>query len=397
MGDQSESRMAGEHAELMKRAGRRLGMTLLGKWTLDRLIDVGGMGAVYGATHRNGKQVAIKILHPEFATDGETRTRFLREGYVANKIGHPGAVSVLDDDTTEDGSVFLVMELLEGESLEGRIAKNGNRLDPASLLTIIDAVLDVLAAAHGQGIVHRDIKPANLFITRDGEAKILDFGLAHVRERSFNQRLTRTGMVMGTSTYMPPEQARAQWKMVDARSDIWAVGATMFRALAGRHVHHNATTQIERMLAAMSQHAPPLASVAPSVPAGVALLVDRALAFQRRDRWADARAMQKALRYAYRGLEKLGAPPLASAALIDDDSEQPAVSVRLDDSYLDRSVNVVVDTSESNGDSIVVEISDEQGTPQTYQLEKAGPAASEDLMEVTAVSTVIERPKGAAG
>src|SRR5882672_9647196 len=229
MGDQSESRMAGEHAELMKRAGHRLGVTLLGKWTLDRLIDVGGMGAVYGATHRNGKQVAIKILHPEFATDGETRTRFLREGYVANKIGHPGAVQVLDDDTTEDGSVFLVMELLEGESLEGRIAKNGNRLDPASLLAIIDAVLDVLAAAHGQGIIHRDIKPANLFITRDGEAKILDFGLAHVRERSFNQRLTRTGMVMGTSTYMPPEQARAQWKMVDARSDIWAVGATMFR------------------------------------------------------------------------------------------------------------------------------------------------------------------------
>src|SRR6476660_9081233 len=106
--------MAGEHAELKRRAGGRLGTTLLGKWTLDRLIDVGGMGAVYAATHRNGKQVAIKILHPEFATDGETRTRFLREGYVANKIGHSGAVSVLDDDTTEDGSVFLVMELLEG-------------------------------------------------------------------------------------------------------------------------------------------------------------------------------------------------------------------------------------------------------------------------------------------
>jgi len=386
--------MAGEHAAFMRRAGGRLGTTLRGKWTLDRLIDVGGMGAVYAATHRNGKQVAIKVLHPEFATDEETRTRFLREGYVANKIGHSGAVSVLDDDTTEDGTVFLVMELLEGESLEGRIAKNGGRLDPATLLAIIDPVLDVLAAAHAQGIVHRDIKPANLFITREGQVKILDFGLAHVRERSFNQRLTRTGMVMGTSTYMPPEQARAQWKMVDARSDIWAVGATMFRALTGRHVHHSAVTQIERMLAAMSQHAAPLASLAPSVPDGVALLIDRALAFQRRDRWADAKAMQKALRYAYRALEKLGAPPLAPSAPIDDNADQPAVSMRFEESYMDRSVNVVVDTSESHGDSIVVEISDELGTPQKYELEKAGSTADDDLMEVTAVSTVIEGPKG---
>jgi serine/threonine-protein kinase len=385
--------MAGEHAELMKRAGGRLGATLLGKWTLDRLIDVGGMGAVYEATHRNGKQVAIKMLHPELSTDSETRTRFLREGYVANKIGHPGAVVVLDDDTADDGSVFLVMELLEGESLERRIARNGNRIDPATLLAIIDPVLDVLAAAHAQGIVHRDIKPANIFITRDGQAKILDFGLAHVRERTFNARLTRTGMVMGTSTYMPPEQARAQWKMVDARSDIWALGATMFRALTGRHVHHTAVTQIERMLAAMSQRAAPLASVAPSVPGGVALLVDRALAFQRRDRWADARSMQKALRYAYRDLEMQGAPPLAASTPVDENIDEAPASMRLEDSFPDRSVHVIVDTSDSHGDSIVVEISDGQGASQKYQLEKAGAVKGDDLTEVTSVSTVVEGGK----
>jgi serine/threonine protein kinase len=197
-------------------------------------------------------------------------------------------------------------------------------------------------------------------------------------------------MVMGTSTYMPPEQARAQWKMVDSRSDIWAIGATMFRALTGRHVHHAAVTQIERMLAAMSQHAPPLASVAPSVPDGVALLIDRALAFQRRDRWTDARAMQKALRYAYRDLEKMGAPPLAPSAPVDTNDDQAPVSIRFEDSIADRSVNVIVDTSESHADSIVVEISDEHGTPQKYELEKAAAAAGDDLMEITAVSTVIE-------
>src|SRR5579883_113498 len=98
-------------------AEQRVGSTLNAKWHLDRLLDVGGMGAVYAATHRNGKRVAVKILHTQFASDPELRRRFLREGYVANKIDHPGALSVVDDDTAADGSAFLVMELLEGESL----------------------------------------------------------------------------------------------------------------------------------------------------------------------------------------------------------------------------------------------------------------------------------------
>jgi serine/threonine protein kinase len=387
--------MSSEHQVLMQKARQRLGSTLLGKWTLDRVIDVGGMGAVYGATHRNGKQVAIKVLHADFARDGETKTRFLREGYVANKIRHTGVVSILDDDTAEDGSPFLVMELLEGESLEGRIARNGNVLDAAPLLAIIDPVLDVLASAHDQGIVHRDLKPANLFLTREGQVKVLDFGLAHVRERTFNVRLTRTGMVMGTSTYMPPEQARAQWDMVDARSDIWAIGATMFRALTGRHVHL-AETQTKRVLAAMSQHAPLLKSVAPTVPDSVGLLVNRALAFQRRDRWADARAMQKALRYAYRDLEALGAPALSKAGPNADDLDTPAISVRLQDFYQESSVSVVVDNSESLGSTMVVEISDAQGTQRKYQLEKAKSSAGVDeLLEIVTVNAVKLGPKPA--
>jgi serine/threonine-protein kinase len=375
------------HAGLMSRAQKKVGTTLLGKWTLDRLIDVGGMGAVYAATHRNGKQVAIKVLHPECAEDTETVTRFLREGYVANKINHPGAVSILDDDTAEDGSVFLVMELLVGESLEGRIARSGNRLPPGDLLTIMDPLLEVLAVAHEQGIVHRDLKPANLFITSAGHVKILDFGLAHVRERTFDARLTRTGMVMGTSTYMSPEQAQASWAKVDERSDIWSLGATMFRALTGRYVHV-AASQIERIIAAMSQHAPPLLSVMPEVPQGIALLVDRALAFQRGNRWENARAMQKALRYAYRELEAGGAPTLSLAPPLVVSDEDAAVSVRFEDTELEVPVSVVVDTSPSLGSTIVVEISTATvgaAGAKRYQLERAM-GSGDELAEIVSVS-----------
>ena len=111
-------------------AQKRVGETLNNKWTIDRLIDIGGMAAVYQATHRNGKQVAIEILHPFIATNADVRERFLREGYVANQVDHPGAVSILDDDVTADGAPFLVMELLEGESLDAWMARAGR--DPAA-------------------------------------------------------------------------------------------------------------------------------------------------------------------------------------------------------------------------------------------------------------------------
>jgi serine/threonine-protein kinase len=288
-------------AEPSNTAQRRVGQVLNGKWTIDRLIDVGGMAAVYAATHRNGNRVAVKVLHPEFAADPKSRERFLREGYVANKVEHAGAVSVLDDDQTSDGAVFLVMELLEGESLDGLLRRNKGTLAVVHVLAIAEQVLDVLGAAHVKGIVHRDIKPANLFLVRGGQVKVLDFGLARLREGGGSIALTAAGVVMGTWAYMSPEQARSKPDLIDHRTDLFAVGAVMFRAITGRWVRDGETAN-ERLLAAMTKPAAKLSEAAPQVPAPIASLVDKALEFDRANRWPTADAMQKAVRAAFADL-----------------------------------------------------------------------------------------------
>jgi eukaryotic-like serine/threonine-protein kinase len=296
--------------ELRELCRARLGTTLKSKWRLDALLGMGGMACVYSATHRNGKRAAVKLLHPLISHEPSLRKRFLREGYLANKVRHPGAVEVIDDDVTEDGAVFLVMELLEGESLQARNSRL-KVLAPGEVLRIADQLLDVLVAAHAEGIVHRDLKPDNVFLHRDGRVKVLDFGIARLREPA-SVKATATGTSMGTPAYMPPEQARGLWEEVDARSDLWAVGATMFVALTGRDVHR-ARTINELLLAAMTKKAPPLSEIAPHLPPEVCAVVDRALAFDRDERFPDARAMQAAVRAALATLP-------ARAEIAEDDT-----------------------------------------------------------------------------
>ena len=305
-------------AMLNRRANERVGSVLRDKWTLERLIGVGGMASVYAARHRNGKLGAVKLLHTELSMDSEWRERFLREGYVANAIGHPGVVAVLDDDTTEEGSVFLVMELLEGLPADVAASKSpGNRLDPREVVRIGDAVLDVLTAAHDKGIVHRDMKPENLFLTSDGQVKVLDFGIARLRERPAGSSATRTGATMGTPAYMPPEQALGHNHQIDGRTDIWGLGATLFTLLTGRYVHE-ADTANKLLLAAMTRHAPKVREFRPEVAPALADIVDRALAFEQSDRFESAREMQEALR-------ALGDAPL----LVSRDTPVIAVTVAL--------------------------------------------------------------------
>ena len=244
-------------------------------------------------THlRNANVVAVKVLHRELSIDAGLRARFLREGYAANSVGHPGTVRVLDDETAEDGSVFIVMDLLDGETLDARWERSGRRLGAREVVRLMADLLDVLAAAHAKGIVHRDLKPENLFLTRDGQLKVLDFGVARIREGSPTQ--TRTGSVFGTPAFMPPEQALGRTSEVDALSDLWAVGATAFTLLTGRFVHEGQTAE-EMLVRSATQPAPELRTVATDVPPILARVIDRALAFPKADRWPNARAMREAL------------------------------------------------------------------------------------------------------
>ncbi|MDI1451509.1 serine/threonine-protein kinase [Polyangium sp. 6x1] len=301
-----------------RRAQARIGTLLRSKWRIDRVLGIGGMAAVYEGTHRNGKRGAIKMLHLELSVDPEARARFLREGYVANNVGHPGAVSVLDDDVADDGSVFVVMELLEGKTIEALAEQRPTgRLGISEAFRLIEQLLDTLAAAHDKGIVHRDLKPENLFLTKDGALKVLDFGLARMREMQSSAKMTKTGNAMGTPAFMPPEQALGEWNRVDARSDLWAVGASLFTLITGRLVH-DAPTLNQLLLKAMTQPPAPIRTVMPGLPAEVAEVVDKALAFDMNARYQDARSMQAGVRKAIAWLDKHGEPqnlaPIASLA-----------------------------------------------------------------------------------
>jgi serine/threonine-protein kinase len=285
-------------AEAARRVGRAVG-----KYTLERVIGSGGMATVYEAIHRNGHRVAVKMLKPALSVGSEVRARFLREGYAANKVRHAGAVRVLDDDVTDDGLVFLVMELLDGFTLDALAKQTDGKLPVNVVLQVGKQLLGVLDAAHRAGIVHRDIKPENVFVQTNGELKVLDFGIARILDaHPRDATATSTGRMLGTPAFMPPEQAYGRRAEVDARSDLWSAGATLFTAISGRVVHL-ADTAEETLIKAATEPAPSLASVvdprAP-VPESVVAVLDKALASDKAARWQSAAEMLEALESAYR-------------------------------------------------------------------------------------------------
>jgi eukaryotic-like serine/threonine-protein kinase len=286
--------MSPKQSELESRARARLGSVLKGKYRLDDVLGVGGMAAVFKATHRNQAELAIKVLHPELSVYDDFRNRFLREGYAANSVKHPGAVLIMDDDVADDGAAFLVMELLRGQSVDAIRKVGGGRMPTFEAMGIGVQVLEVLRAAHEKGIVHRDIKPANLFVTEDGTVKVLDFGIARAREEAADAQVTGTGVLLGTPAYMSPEQALAKASDIDGRTDLWSLGATLYTLVSGKAVHI-AENPTRALVCAASEKAKTLKEAAPHAPDAIVEIVDRALAFEKADRWPDARSMQRAL------------------------------------------------------------------------------------------------------
>jgi serine/threonine protein kinase len=306
----------------------RVGTVVNGKWHIDGRIGSGGMATVYAATHRNGHKVALKMLHTQLSRDESTRARFLREGYVANAVGHHGVVHVQDDGVTEDGCAFLVLDLLEGENIETRRIRLGGALPVDEVLEIADQALDALGAAHDKGIVHRDVKPDNVFLCNDGRVKLLDFGLARMKSLGGvgihgGAESTGTGVTLGTPEFMPPEQAKGRRDEVDARSDVWGFGATLFTAITGQYVHA-ASTLHEQLIASATLHPRSIRGLSPHVPASVAVVIDRALELSKNDRWQSARDMQRALRGAR-------APRGDSDRLVAESLTMPAASMRRPD------------------------------------------------------------------
>ena len=275
-----------------ERALARVGRTIKGKWTLESLLGVGGMAAVYAAQHRNGQRSALKILHAEYAREKLVCERFLREAYVSNTVNHPACIKVVDDDMTEDEEPFLVMELLEGETVRDAWKATGRVMAVPQVLHIADRVLDCLAACHAVGVIHRDLKPANLFLTTTGDVKVLDFGVAQMRSATTER--TAAGTALGTPAYMSPEQAMGLVDQLDGRADLFSVGAMIHALVTGQRLNNGRTEQ-EALVMAATTPAPSVARIAPHLPIVVIALIDKALAWDRRNRYGDAREMQAAV------------------------------------------------------------------------------------------------------
>jgi eukaryotic-like serine/threonine-protein kinase len=270
-----------------------IGTMIAGKYRIHRLLGTGGMGAVYAGEHLEiGKRVAIKVIHESHANSPEVAARFRREARAASAVESASIVHVFDVGHDPVAGLYMVMEYLDGEDLAARLGRE-QKLSPEDVVAIGFQSCRALAKAHAAGVIHRDLKPANIYLTtRDDDSllvKILDFGIskllndvaeASVRAGQLGPRgerkaLTCAGSAIGTPQYMSPEQA--QGLVLDARSDVWSMGACLYEALAGAPLYEELGTYEQTIIRVVTTRAAPLAQVAPWVPRALAEVVDAAL------------------------------------------------------------------------------------------------------------------------
>jgi len=270
----------------------RLGTRLIAdKYRLDRLLARGGMGAVYAGTHVElDRPVAIKLLLPNLNADTQAFERFRREARAAARVKHQNVADIYDYGVLADDEAYIVMELVDGETLHERLRREG-RLPIAEIVMISSQVAEGLEAAHHSGIIHRDLKPSNIILNQDAgggtRVKIIDFGIAKISEQinAEDSTLTATGMLVGTPRYMAPEQSAGE--VVGSAADVYSLGVMLYFMLAGRPPF--TSTSFKQLVRDHQETpAPPLAQFAPELPPQVCDLVMSALAKDPAERPATA-------------------------------------------------------------------------------------------------------------
>ena len=380
-----------------QRYEQRVGTTVDARWRIDALLGCGSTSAVYAATHRNGHRAALKIIHQSLCADAALTERFLREAGIANAVKHRAIVPIGDDGIAEDGCAYLVLELLEGETLDEIRARSANRIALRDLAPIADELMSAISAVHTAGIVHRDLKPGNVFITKPhetkpgegaasatrGRLKLLDFGTARIFDREMDSTLSAAGLVMGTPAYMSPEQARGARAEVDAQSDVWSLGAMIFTLLTGEHVHVGKDSHQQLLMAAM-RPARFVSDADRSIDHRVAAVIDRALAYAKKDRWPDVQSF----RVAFRGAVVASTPSMQDfKAFVDSDAPEDGVRAVLSDDTV-RDVTALTGDDESLPDlaSFSSDRTLVMANPALPGVHSAEPAAA-SAREVAALTT----------
>src|SRR5436305_810889 len=289
------------HAEM-------IGRVLDEQYQIEEFIAEGGMGAVYKARHTMlGDKVAIKILPPEMRRNAAWLKRFQREGQAARRFHHPNSVIVHDLRTSSEGEIYLVMELVEGRTLDEEVAARGGQLSLTEALEIIEPVASVLDAAHAMGVVHRDLKPSNIMITERGVVKLLDLGVAKLTDLTQSAtRLTMTGQLVGTPYFMSPEQwgelPRDGSEEIDGRTDVYSLGVVIYQITTGEFPFKgNSFVTLRR--AHRHETPRPLEDINASIPHGWSRAVLRAMSKDRGDRQTTAGELARELRGALNGVE----------------------------------------------------------------------------------------------
>ncbi|MEO7097400.1 MAG: protein kinase [Polyangiales bacterium] len=315
-----------------------IGRTIAGKYEISEYIGGGGMGAVYRAHQASiDKDVALKVMHPEMASDPKFAERFQREARAASRLDHVNSMRVMDFGQEPDGILYIVMELLDGRSLLD-VVRDEPLLADERIVSILSQVLAALAVAHGMGIVHRDLKPENVMIlaarSDDGDSidlvKVCDFGIAKLADPRSDEdkserakaKLTSQGMMIGTPEYMSPEQARGD--PLDARSDLYSVGVILFQLITGR-IPFEGETALGIALKHVTDEAPLPSALNPKVSPSLEALCLKAMKKQRDERYATAREMRADLRNALSATSRVATgPELQSATTL------PGVSASAD-------------------------------------------------------------------